>query len=41
MQRSGLSLPDVAGIAVTVGPGLKICLYEGIRYVKRLAKEHK
>ena len=40
LERSGRSLRNVAGIAVTVGPGLKMCLHEGIKFAKMLAKKY-
>ena len=41
LERSGRSLEEVGGIAVTIGPGLKVCLFEGISFAKKLAKEAK
>ena len=41
LERSGRSLDEIGGIAVTVGPGVGLCLSEGISFAKRLAKEAK
>lgn len=38
LRESGLQLGDVDVIAVTVGPGLALCLQAGLEYVKTLAK---
>ena len=37
LEQSGRRLEEVAGIAVTVGPGLALCLKEGINYARKLA----
>ncbi len=39
LERSGRSLKEIGGIAVTVGPGLKACLWEGVKFARKLAKE--
>ena len=41
LSRSGLSsVAEVDAVAVTVGPGLEICLRIGCEEAKRLAAEH-
>lgn len=40
LERSGLQLKDVDVIAVTVGPGLALCLQAGLEFVKSIAKDH-
>ena len=37
LERSGRSLEEVGAIAVTVGPGMVLCLDEGIKFAKELA----
>ena len=41
LERSGRSLDEVGGIAVTVGPGMKPSLHEGIQFARKLAQESK
>lgn len=41
LTQSGLQLEDVDVIAVTVGPGLALCLQAGLEFVKSVAKSHR
>ena len=41
LKKSGRTLEEIGAIAVTVGPGLKPCLLEGIKYAKELASKAK
>ena len=41
LRESGLHLEDVDVVAVTVGPGLALCLQAGLEFVKSLAREHR
>ena len=38
LEESGLQIKDVDIIAVTVGPGLALCLQAGLEFVKSLAE---
>jgi N6-L-threonylcarbamoyladenine synthase len=40
LRESGLHLEDVDVVAVTVGPGLALCLQAGLEFVRSLAKIH-
>lgn len=40
LQKSGLQLEDIDIIAVTVGPGLALCLHAGLDFVRSVAKSH-
>ena len=40
LDESGLQIEDVAVAAVTVGPGLALCLQAGLEFVKSLATLH-
>ena len=37
LERSGLQIEDIDTIAVTVGPGLALCLWAGLDFAKSLA----
>lgn len=39
LERSGMEVGEVAAIAVTMGPGLAICLSEGVTFAKELARK--
>ena len=41
LRESRLHLEDVDVVAVTVGPGLALCLQAGLEFVRSLAKTHK
>ena len=41
LEESGLQIEDVDIIAVTVGPGLALCLQAGLEFVKSLAEINK
>ena len=41
LRESGLHLEEVSVVAVTVGPGLALCLQAGLEFVKSLAKIHR
>lgn len=40
LEKSGLQLKDIDIIAVTVGPGLALCLQAGLDFVKSIAKDN-
>ena len=40
LEKSGLQLEDIDIIAVTVGPGLALCLQAGLDFVRSTAKKH-
>ena len=37
LERSGLQIEDIDVVAVTVGPGLALCLWAGLDFAKSLA----
>ena len=41
LKMSGLQMEDVDIVAVTVGPGLALCLQAGLEFAKSLAITHK
>ena len=41
LERTGIRFDDVDAVAVTVGPGLEPCLWEGITFVQALVAELK
>ena len=41
LEESGLQIEDVDVIAVTVGPGLALCLQAGLEFVKSLVEINK
>ena len=41
LEESGLQMEDVDVIAVTVGPGLALCLQAGLEFVKSLVEINK
>ncbi len=41
LEKAGITLKEVDGIAISIGPGLPPCLLEGIKIAKKLAEESK
>jgi len=41
LQRSGVSAADLSAVAVTVGPGLGLCLEVGVRKALQIAARHR
>lgn len=39
LKKAGLSIPKIDLFAVTVGPGLEPCLWQGVNFAKELAKK--
>ncbi len=39
LRRSGQSLEDMSVVAVTTGPGLALCLKEGLVFAKELVRQ--
>eukprot|EP01006_Ploeotia_vitrea_P066294 TRINITY_DN94685_c0_g1_i1.p1 TRINITY_DN94685_c0_g1~~TRINITY_DN94685_c0_g1_i1.p1 ORF type:complete len:677 (+),score=61.50 TRINITY_DN94685_c0_g1_i1:99-2129(+) len=41
LQKAGIAASDLHGVAVTVGPGLSLCLDIGVRKALQIAAEHR